>query len=315
MKQKEITVRSTWGAFTIVPMELLESDLSQSARLVFVALMSHVDHTREEQRVYPSYEVIMKRSGISGRATISRAIDELEKRGWLHRTKRFSGSTIYTLTRPVVQNVNDSSSETERMEERTVVQNLNDSSSNSEPQSFKNETLTRINQPEPQNQNQEIPRRASRARVASGNPVASSDSVSEEQKPKRTKASASRATLSAEEQARHKELFDAVAQVCVLDAKMNGGIIARTAKQLRTGDAAAHAKDVQAFLEWWKTSDFRGRQGSPPTPFQLTSSWRKFRDGYADIPKPTHNPQQQKTQITDMLSMLGGIYKEKTNGN
>jgi len=35
----EINVRSTWGAFTIVPMELLESDLSQSARLVFIALM------------------------------------------------------------------------------------------------------------------------------------------------------------------------------------------------------------------------------------------------------------------------------------
>ena len=310
----EINVRSTWGAFTIVPMELLESDLSQSARLVFIALMSHVDHTREEQRVYPGYEAIMKRSGISGRATISRAIDELEKRGWLHRTKRFSGSTIYTLTRPVVQNVNGSSSETERMSDSPVVQILNDSSSNSELHSFKNETLTRINQLDQENQNQKVPRRAARARVASGNPVASSDSVSEE-KPRRTKASASRATLSAEEQARHRELFDAVAQVCVLDAKMNGGIIARTAKQLRTGDAAAHAADVHAFLEWWKTSDFRGRQGSPPTPFQLTGSWKKFRDGYADIPKSTDNRQTKKPQITDMLSMLGGIYKEKTNGN
>ena len=311
----EISVRSTWGAFTIVPMELLESDLSQSARLVFIALMSHVDHTRDEQRVYPGYEAIMKRSGISGRATISRAIEELEKRGWLHRTKRFSGSTIYTLTRPVVQKLNDSSSEIERMDSAPVVQNLNDSSSNSERHSFKNETLTRINQLDQGNQNQKVPRRASRARVASENPIASIDSVSEEQKPKRAKTSASRAILSIEEQARHRELFDAIAQVCVLDAKMNGGIIARTAKQLRTGDAAAHAADVQAFLEWWKTSDFRGRQGSPPTPFQLIASWKKFRDGYADIPKSADNRQTKKPQITDMLSMLGGIYKEKTNGN
>jgi len=309
----EINVRSTWGSFTIVPMELLESDLSQSARLVFIALISHVDHTRDEQRVYPGYEAIMKRSGISGRATISRAIDELEKRGWLRRTKRFSGSTIYTLTRPAVQNLNDSSSEIERMGDSPVVQILNNSSSNSELHSFKNETLTRINQLDQENQNQRVPRRASRARVASGNPVASSDSVSEE-KPKRAKTSTSRATLSTEEQARHRELFDAVAQVCVLDAKMNGGIIARTAKQLRTGDAAAHAADVHAFLEWWKTSDFRGRQGSPPTPFQITGSWKKFRDGYADIPKPADNRQTKKPQIADMLTMLGGIYKEK-NGN
>jgi len=311
----EINVRSTWGAFTIVPMELLESDLSQSARLVFIALMSHVDHTRDEQRVYPGYEAIMKRSGISGRATISRAIDELEKRGWLHRTKRFSGSTIYTLTRPEVQNLNDSSSEIERMNIAPEVQNLNDSSSNFERQKFKNETLTRINQLDQENQNQKVPRRASRARVASENPIASSDSVSEQQNPKRTKASSSRATLSIEEQARHRELFDAISQVCVLDAKMNGGIIARTAKQLRTGDAAAHAADVHAFLEWWKTSDFRGRQGSPPTPFQLLGSWKKFRNGYADIPKQADNRQAKKAQITDMLSMLGGIYKEKTNGN
>lgn len=312
MKQKEITVRSTWGTFTIVPLELLESDLSQSARLVFIALMSHVDHTRDEQRVYPGYDAIMKRSGITGRATISRAIDELEKRGWLQRTKRFGSSTVYTLTRPVVQNLNDSSSDSERMTDAPVVQNLNDSSSNFERKSFKNETLTRIREPESEELESEDLRRASRARASDPVPA---DDVAPEKKQKRTKASASRATLSAEESARHGELFDAIAQACVLDAKMNGGIIARTAKQLRTGDAAAHAADVQAFLEWWKTSDFRGRQGSPPTPFQLIASWKKFRDGYADIPKSADNRQTKKPQITDMLSMLGGIYKEKTNGN
>lgn len=312
MKQKEITVRSTWGTFTIVPLELLESDLSQSARLVFIALMSHVDHTRDEQRVYPGYDAIMKRSGITGRATISRAIDELEKRGWLQRTKRFGSSTVYTLTRPVVQNLNDSSSDSERMTDAPVVQNLNDSSSNFERQSFKNETLTRIRELESEELESEDLRRASRARTSDPVPA---DDVAPEKKQKRTKASASRATLSAEESARHGELFEAIAQVCVLDAKMNGGIIARTAKQLRTGDAAAHAADVQAFLEWWKTSDFRGRQGSPPTPFQLIASWKKFRDGYADIPKSADNRQTKKPQITDMLSMLGGIYKEKTNGN
>ena len=156
---------------------------------------------------------------------------------------------------------------------------------------------------------------ALRARVSDEDKVASDIPSSEEKNPEALKqVRKAKRQLDEHEAARHKELFDAVAQVCVLDAKMNGGVIARTAKQLRTGDAAAHAKDVQAFLEWWKTSDFRGRQGSPPTPFQLTASWKKFRDGYADIPKPTHNPQQQKTQITDMLSMLGGIYKEK-NGN
>lgn len=312
MKQKEMVVRSTWGTFTIVPLELLESDLSQSARLVFIALMSHVDHTRDEQRVYPGYDAIMKRSGITGRATISRAIDELEKRGWLQRTKRFGSSTVYTLTRPVVQNLNDSSSDSERMTDAPVVQNLNDSSSNFERQSFKNETLTRIRELESEELESEDLRRASRARASDPVPA---DDVAPEKKQKRTKASASRATLSAEESARHGELFEAITQVCVLNAKMNAGIIGSTAKKIREGDSAARGADIKAFLEWWKTSDFRGKQGSPPTPAQLIASWRKFRENYADrTAAPTRTQQPQKAQITDVLSMLGSIYKEK-NGN
>lgn len=153
-----------------------------------------------------------------------------------------------------------------------------------------------------------------RARGARAQSEHADDPVSTPQTEKRGKTSTPRATLSAEEQARHRELFDAVASACVLDAKMNGGIIARTAKQLREGDPSAHGADVQAFLEWWKTSDFRGRQGSPPTPFQLVGSWRKFRENYAERPAARQTQAQKGMQATDVLSVLGGIYKEK-NGN
>ena len=257
MKNENITVRSTWGNFVVVPVTLLESSLSSSARLVWISLMSRVNHSESEACVYPGYEAIMARCGITGKATIAKALEELETAGWLKRTKRFSSSTVYTLTNPVVQNLNDSSSESERM---PVVQNLNDSSSKIEPSVVQNlnankNHLTRIKE-----QESDIPR-ASRA----------DDSP----------AKRSRVKLSEAESARHKELFDAIADTCVLDAKLRGGIIAKAAKQLREADATANAQRLREFLEWWKRHDFRGRQGKPPTPFQVLELWRQFGEGFA----------------------------------
>lgn len=87
--------------------------------------------------------------------------------------------------------------------------------------------------------------------------------------------------LTENEAARHRELFDAIAQLCVLDAKLAGGMIARTAKLLREADAVASGADLAAFRDWWKTSDWRGRTGQPPTPQQVVNSWLQFRQGYA----------------------------------
>ena len=296
MKKENITVRSTWGNFVIVPVTLLESSLSSSARLVWISLMSRVNHSENDACVYPGYEAIMSRCGITGKATIAKALDELENAGWLKRTKRFSSSTVYTLTNPVVQNPNDSSSESERM---PVVQNLNDSSSKIEPSVVQNLNPNKNQSTRTNQQESDIPRDASRA----------DDSP----------AKRSRAKLSEAESARHKELFDAITATCVLDAKLQGGIIAKTAKQLREADATASAQRLREFLEWWKRNDFRGRQGKPPTAQQLLASWRQFSEGFAEIPKPAYDARPSTTrgvEVNDMVGIFGDLIKEKNhNGN
>jgi phage replication O-like protein O len=131
-------------------------------------------------------------------------------------------------------------------------------------------------------------------------------------------AKRSRAKLSEAESARHKELFEAIANVCVMDAKLSGGQIARTAKQLRDADASASAQRLREFLEWWKRNDFRGRQGKPPTPGQLLASWRQFGEGFAEIPKPAYDarPTARGIELNDMVGMFGDLIKEKNhNGN
>jgi len=293
MKNENITVRSTWGNFVVVPVTLLESSLSSSARLVWISLMSRVNHSESDACVYPGYEAIMTRCGITGRTTIAKALDELESAGWLKRTKRFSGSTLYTLTLPVVQKVDDSSPETERL---PVVQKVDCISPESglplvqKVDPNKNH-LTRTNQQE------SVPRDASRA----------DDSP----------AKRSRAKLSEAESARHKELFDAITATCVLDAKLQGGIIAKTAKQLREADATASAQRLREFLEWWKRNDFRGRQGKPPTAQQLLASWRQFSEGFAEIPKVVSNAQPiaRGVGVNDMVGIFGDLIKERNNGN
>ena len=292
MKNENITVRSTWGNFVVVPVTLLESSLSSSARLVWISLMSRVNHSESEACVYPGYEAIMLRCGITGKATIAKALDELENAGWLRRTKRFSSSTVYTLTNPVVQNLNDSSSESERM---PVVQNLNDSSSKIEPSVVQNlnankNHLTRTIEQE------SVPRDASRA----------DDSP----------AKRPRVKLSEAEEARLKELFYGIADTCVLDAKLRGGIISKAAKQLRVADETANAQRLREFLEWWKRNDFRGRQGKPPSPFQVLEFWRQFSEGFAEIPKVVSNaqPTTRGVDVNDMVGIFGDLIKER-NGN
>lgn len=293
MKKENITVRSTWGNFVIVPVTLLESSLSSSARLVWISLMSRVNHAENEACVYPGYDAIMSRCGITGKATIAKALDELETAGWLTRTKRFSSSTVYTLTNPVVQNLNDSSSESERMPE---VQNLNDSSSKIEPSVVQNLNPNK-NQSTRTIEQESVPRDASRADDSS--------------------AKRSRAKLSEAEAARHKELFDGIMSVCVLDAKLQGAIIAKTAKQLREADATANAQRLREFLQWWKRNDFRGKQGKPPTTQQLLASWRQFGEGFAEIPKVVSNarPTTRGVELNDMVGIFGDLIKERNNGD
>jgi hypothetical protein len=111
--------------------------------------------------------------------------------------------------------------------------------------------------------------------------------------------------LSPEEAQRHAELFEGIVRVCVVDAKLCGGHIARTAKQLREADPDANGAAMDAFLEWWKTSDFRGKQGKPPTIAQIAPAWKMFREGYAERPAQ-HQPKSKKT-MTDVMAILANI--------
>lgn len=66
----------------------------------------------------------------------------------------------------------------------------------------------------------------------------------------------------------HASVFSAIARVCMLDAKLKGGMIGKYAKQLV--DAGYTGLDVDNFLEWWNEYDFRGKRGERPTIGQLT---------------------------------------------
>lgn len=362
MKDKpKMSVRSQWGEFCIVPVEVLESDLSPRATLVFIALMSRVDHKRDGESVcWPSYDAIKSRCAVKGREAISAALDELEQKGYLRRERRFSASTVYTLLRPPVI---ASSSESERMDSAPVVRNPNDSSSESERQKFGIRTLTRSTEPESREQESVSPARASRGGGAdaehapfvdqpkvqipeqqhaeaatTGNPSKSSkgspdhsggvnkkvDATAPTPIPEQPRADSTLAdepvtpnpeaakrvrkvqrALSEHEAARHRELFDGLVAVCVVDAKLMGGRIARTAKQLREGDPTAVRATMDEFLAWWKTSDFRGQRGKPPTLDQVVTSWKLFRENYGERPAAKTTDKAQKgAQYIDRLARI-----------
>lgn len=80
-------------------------------------------------------------------------------------------------------------------------------------------------------------------------------------------------------------LFDALAELCKLDPKLKGSMIARTANNLRK--VSATPEQVTRFGEWWRLWDWRGTRGQPPTPPQVETEWRKAMewDGKPPCPK------------------------------
>lgn len=135
-------------------------------------------------------------------------------------------------------------------------------------------------------------------------PVASAATESSETLKRVRKA---KRALSDHEAQRHQELFAGIARICVLDPKLKScaGQIARTAKELREADASATDATMTEFLEWWKTSDFRGKLGKPPTPQQVVQTWRQFREGYAERPAPLIG--KQKMSMSDIMSALAEV--------
>jgi phage replication O-like protein O len=135
----------------------------------------------------------------------------------------------------------------------------------------------------------------------------------QKEKPAEKRQRKSKATLSPEEAQRHAELFDGIVRVCVVDAKLCGGHIARTAKQLREADPDANGAAMDAFLEWWKTSDFRGKQGKPPTIAQIAPAWKMFREGYAEINR-SHVGSKSNDSVIDRI-MRSVSFLGENNGN
>jgi len=105
-------------------------ELSGSAVKIYIALRKFADWNGDstEGNVFPSYPTLMKMTGLA-RASISKGIKELEKKGWISEIKhRFGDSNIYSLGGGVVQKMNYSSSENELGSSKTelsVVQKLN----------------------------------------------------------------------------------------------------------------------------------------------------------------------------------------------
>jgi len=60
----------------------------------------------------------------------------------------------------------------------------------------------------------------------------------------------------------HAVMFGMIAKICVLNEKLMGGRIGKTARQLR--EAGYTIQDLETFDTWWK-ADFRGRDGKSPS--------------------------------------------------
>lgn len=94
-------LKAKLGNWFRVPRDLFEreKDLNARAKIVFVALVFHVNDHKDDLIVFPSYDRLQAFTGLR-RAAIAKALKDLEKRGWLTRCKRFGKSTKYELCSP-----------------------------------------------------------------------------------------------------------------------------------------------------------------------------------------------------------------------
>lgn len=91
-----------YGKFAKLPMELFYEGryLTQKAKWVYATLVSFKNN--KTGATFPSYEKIMERSGINRKGDITDALNELERFGWIDRTRRFGQSNDYLVECPVV---------------------------------------------------------------------------------------------------------------------------------------------------------------------------------------------------------------------
>lgn len=83
--------------YTQVPNEFLADlpNMSYCSFTLYVFLRKFINTTKSVNSVFPSYEYLHEKTGMS-RATIKKSQDELLDRGWIAKIqKRFNGSNIY----------------------------------------------------------------------------------------------------------------------------------------------------------------------------------------------------------------------------
>lgn len=91
-------IKDRIGQFIAVPVALVDARLSTSAKWLYVILRSYASN--DHDMIYPGYKHMEEKAGMR-RETIARALTELEASGWITRRRRFSASTVYTLSVPI----------------------------------------------------------------------------------------------------------------------------------------------------------------------------------------------------------------------
>lgn len=67
--------------------------------------------------------------------------------------------------------------------------------------------------------------------------------------------------------------FDRLAEITKANPKLQGGVIARTKKQLLSVNA--DLPSLNKFVGYWRAEDWRGKKNQPPTLAQVVSEWGK----------------------------------------
>lgn len=78
-------------------------------------------------------------------------------------------------------------------------------------------------------------------------------------------------------------LFDAIAELCVLDQELNGKEIALVADALQRIEATP--EKINTFKAWWESDEWRMDHTPTPTLKQLTRDWKKAMEGIKPKPK------------------------------
>jgi len=107
----------------------------------------------------------------------------------------------------------------------------------------------------------------------------------------------------------HQEIFKTLARICKLDMKLKAGQIGKTAKSL--AGAGYTAADVDTFAAWWKSNDFRGRKGEPPTLANVTEKILQAKQSARPV-QTTAPHELAKVVMSDRIEYWRGDVLERT---